>query len=86
MLILQLSSKIHTKWDAEFCKSTEFQLAGISLSWNDLWLSESERRIVEHRNNTGVWITEKELLEGKFDPSFEEQIVETEEDLATIKI
>ena len=48
-----LTSKIHTKWDPEFCKSTEAQLirAG-GLTWSQLWLSEEERAIICTVTNT----------------------------------
>lgn len=62
-IYLKLSSKIHTKWDPEFCKSTEYQLTQCSLNWNDLFLTETERLIVEHRVSSGSWKTERELVE-----------------------
>jgi len=59
-----LTSKIHTQWDPEFCKSTQYQLlqAG-NLSWNDLWLTEAETKIVQYREDHGKWITLGKLLE-----------------------
>lgn len=57
-----LTSKIHTKWDPEFCKSTEYQLQNTGcLDWSDLWLSRSEREVVDHHSRTGVWLTLAEL-------------------------
>lgn len=50
-----LPSKIHTKWDPEFCKSTEYQLSACGLQWDDLWLNEQERDAVQRRMDTGVW-------------------------------
>jgi hypothetical protein len=52
-----LTSKIHTQWDPEFCKSTEYQLRHCGLDWTDLWLSEKERAVVAHRIETGEWLT-----------------------------
>ena len=59
-----LTSKIHTKWDPEFCKSTEAQLirAG-GLTWSQLWLSEEERAIIVHRDKHGEWISLGKLRE-----------------------
>lgn len=51
-----LTSKIHIKWDPEFCKSTEYQLEMTGLAWSDLWLSSQERQAVEHRLATGAWV------------------------------
>lgn len=58
-----LTSKIHTQWDAEFCKSTEYQMENCVLSWSDLWLSDSERRIVHRHCETGDWLTMAKLAE-----------------------
>ena len=59
-----LTSKIHTKWDPEFCKSTEFQLAHAGgLTWSDLWLTEDERAIIAYREEHGEWITQGRVLE-----------------------
>lgn len=58
-----LTSKIHTQWDPEFCKSTEYQLRQSSLTWDDLWLTELERRVVEHHQTTGEWRTTGDLQE-----------------------
>jgi hypothetical protein len=63
MVYLKLSSKIHSKWDPEFCKSTEYQLSQCYLTWNDLFLTETERLIVEHRLTAGSWKTERELFD-----------------------
>ncbi|CAB9518050.1 expressed unknown protein [Seminavis robusta] len=53
-----LTSKIHTQFDPEFCKSTEYQLQQCgNLDWKDLWLTDEERQIVQHRQETGEWIT-----------------------------
>jgi len=59
-----LTSKIHTKWDPEFCKSTEFQLSRAGgLTWADLWLTEEERAIIAHQQEHGEWITLGRLLQ-----------------------
>jgi hypothetical protein len=58
-----LTSKIHTQWDPEFCKSTEYQLKEIGLDWSDLWLTEAERSIVLHHEQHGEWITLGQLEE-----------------------
>ena len=60
-----LTSKIHTQWDAEFCKSTEYQMSHNVLSWSDLWLSNTERRIVHHHSQTGNWGMVDELAEAE---------------------
>lgn len=70
-----LTSKIHTQWDPEFCKSTEFQLqrAG-ALTWDDLWLPDPERMIVEHYAKHGVWLTLAELSRGTETSSTSSQV------------
>jgi hypothetical protein len=52
-----LTSKIHSQWDPEFCKSTEYQLKQIDLDWSDLFLTEAEQAIVLHHDQHGQWIT-----------------------------
>ena len=52
-----LTSKIHSQWDPEFCKSTEYQLCQTGLRWSDVWLTETERDVVAHCQETGEWIT-----------------------------
>jgi hypothetical protein len=56
-----LTSKIHTQFDPEFCKSTEYQLRRGGLDWSDLWLSDAERKIVDHRKAKGEWLTLAQL-------------------------
>lgn len=65
-----LTSQIHSQWDAEFCKSTEYQMGEpcvevesnqAVLTWDDLWLSTDERSIVQHKKDNGVWLTMAEL-------------------------
>jgi len=56
-----LTSKIHAQWDPGFCESTEYQLRKGKLGWSDLWLTDTERDIVNHHNMTGEWLTIKEL-------------------------
>jgi hypothetical protein len=58
-----LTSKIHTQWDPEFCKSTEYQLEQVGLSWSVLDLSAVEQIIVRHHKETGEWITPLKLEE-----------------------
>jgi hypothetical protein len=50
-----LTSKIHAKWDPEFCKSTEYQLEAAGLQWSHLWLTDAERLAVHRRMETGKW-------------------------------
>lgn len=61
-----LTSKIHSQWDAEFCRSTEYQMSRCCIgmdkrvnglfSWDDLWLTEEERGIVHYRHKSGTWL------------------------------
>jgi hypothetical protein len=60
-----LTSKIHTRWDPDFCRSTEFQLRYTDLDWSKLWLIGTEREIVNHHQSTGHWLTPAELEEFK---------------------
>jgi hypothetical protein len=50
-----LTSKIHVKWDPEFCKSTEYQLKNTGLDWSNLWLSDAEQDAVKRRLASGSW-------------------------------
>lgn len=50
-----LTSKIHTQWDPEFCKSTTTQLKQNGMDWGDLMLSEDDETVVRHWRNTGEW-------------------------------
>lgn len=56
-----LTSKIHAKWDPEFCKSTEYQLDKTDLKWSDLWLSPIEEKVIDRRKEFGDWLTIGEL-------------------------
>ena len=70
-----LTSQIHSQWDAEFCRSTEFQMNSCfkssvdnlmsdeenELVWETLWLTEQEREIVEFKKREKKWLTLKEL-------------------------
>lgn len=56
-----LTSKIHAKWDPDFCKSTEYQLTETNLTWSSLWLTDTERRVVRYKEETGRWLTPVEL-------------------------
>ena len=73
-----LTSQIHSQWDAEFCKSTEFQMKrcrtwternnddenmNMGIEWDHLWLTDEENQIVEHRKLHNEWITLKQLEE-----------------------
>lgn len=58
-----LTSKIHSQWDPEFCKSTDYQLKQIGLDWSDLFLTEAEQAIVLHHDQHGEWITLRQLEE-----------------------
>jgi hypothetical protein len=51
-----LTSRIHVKYDPEFCKSTQYQLERSGLAWRDLWLSENESDAVERYGRTGKWV------------------------------
>lgn len=68
-----LTSKIHSKFDPEFCKSTEYQLAQTDLTWNSLWLTDSERLVVEHHEKTNEWLSPVQLG----DPSTKDCVDET---------
>jgi len=59
-----LESQIHSQWDAEFCKSSEYQMRhGVGEIdekssfdvWGRLWLNEEEKEVVKHRNVSGAW-------------------------------
>lgn len=57
-----LTSKIHTQWDPEFCKSTAYQLHQSGLSWLDLALTATEQRVVAHADaHPGEWLTPAQL-------------------------
>jgi hypothetical protein len=60
-----LTSKIHKQYDPEFCKSTEFQMSccqrTYNTGWDQLWLPDTERMIVEHRRKTGKWQTLQDM-------------------------
>jgi GR25 family glycosyltransferase involved in LPS biosynthesis len=50
-----LTSKIHTQWDPEFCKSSQYQMQHSRLSWSDVWLTSEELQVVEHYRTKGTW-------------------------------
>ena len=52
-----LTSKIHVKWDPEFCKSTDYQLQNTGLEWSDLWLTKKENQVVKNWLENGIWET-----------------------------
>ena len=52
-----LTSKIHSQWDPEFCKSTSYQLTQSNLTWSDIWLTDTERAIVSYHEQKGLWLT-----------------------------
>ena len=58
-----LTSKIHTQWDPEFCKSSQYQLEASRMGWNDLWLTDTEKQVVDHHSSTGAWLTPAQLEE-----------------------
>ncbi|GMH64935.1 hypothetical protein TrST_g9654 [Triparma strigata] len=68
-----LTSKIHTKFDAEFCKSTQVQLDFIGVKWEDLWLTEEEKETVEKYRATGKWTDDENRDAGKRDEREEEE-------------
>lgn len=51
-----LTSKIHTQWDPEFCRSTTLQLKMNGMDWSNLNLTETEAQTVEHWKETGRWV------------------------------
>ena len=72
-----LTSQIHSQWDAEFCKSTEFQMLSCwhkddnkdvtrakrakGEVWDSLWLTEQERAVISYRNVEKKWLTLDQL-------------------------
>mmetsp|Transcript_17133 Transcript_17133/g.37900 ORF Transcript_17133/g.37900 Transcript_17133/m.37900 type:complete len:239 (-) Transcript_17133:718-1434(-) len=72
-----LRSTIHSQWDVEFCKSSEYQMLvagqGVGrnteteenngttsrmwhpLYWDDLWLTDDEKKVIARRKDTGDW-------------------------------
>jgi GR25 family glycosyltransferase involved in LPS biosynthesis len=54
-----LTSKIHSQWDPDFCNSTQYQLHKTGLTWDDLWLTEVERKVVRHYVETEEWISQQ---------------------------
>lgn len=38
-------------------QSSDFQLRHIGLDWSDLWLTETEEKVVQHYRVSGEWIT-----------------------------
>eukprot|EP00970_Alexandrium_tamarense_P011924 scaffold2604_cov198-Alexandrium_tamarense.AAC.29 len=65
-----LGSLLHQQWEQGFCESTELQLGllmGVSnvandgTVWNNVWLTEEDRKVVEHRQRRGKW-TERTKL------------------------
>ncbi|KAL9189091.1 hypothetical protein ACHAXT_011581 [Thalassiosira profunda] len=63
-----LGSLLHPHWEEGFCKSTETQyrlscedrIDGSDV-WDRVWLTEEERRIVEHKKETGEWVPKNGL-------------------------
>lgn len=58
-----LSSKLHSQWDAEFCKSTSYQLECTGLNWSDLWLTNEEEAVIEHSKKSCAWLTMEKLAQ-----------------------
>ena len=50
-----LQSKIHRRYDKDFCVSTSLQLTCSNLSWSDLTLTPSEVETVRSYKETGSW-------------------------------
>jgi hypothetical protein len=69
-----LTSKIHAQWDPEFCKSTQYQLSRTNLTWNDLWLTTLELKIVQHNEACGEWLTTSQIEDGTTSAESPEQI------------
>ncbi|GMH64168.1 hypothetical protein TL16_g03900 [Triparma laevis f. inornata] len=72
-LAMRRRSKIHTKFDVEFCKSTEVQLKSIGVEWEELWLTAEEKSTVKMYRETGRWTEEEDRDEGKRDEREEEE-------------
>jgi len=65
-----LQSKIHRKYDHEFCKSTEFQLTKVGLKWEDLFLLPAEQETIKVYRSTGSWgeeLVAHELNDSKYE-------------------
>jgi len=58
-----LTSKIHSQWDPEFCKSTTLQLQQTGLEWSALALTPQEHEVVAHYEATREWRTPAQLQE-----------------------
>jgi len=60
-----LTSRIHTQWDAEFCKSTDLQLKSIygaaGNDWDDVWLTDEEHCVVKYQRENGEWLSYPEI-------------------------
>lgn len=68
-----LGSLLHPQWEEGFCNSTELQyslscggkcgqsLIDGSAVWDHVWLTSTERQVVNHRRKEGKWITKDEL-------------------------
>lgn len=67
-----LPSKIHAQWDPEFCKSTHYQLARTDLSWNDVWLTPLEQKIVDRHEASGEWCTVSQMQDNSGQEETEE--------------
>eukprot|EP00986_Skeletonema_menzelii_P015483 scaffold11881_cov149-Skeletonema_menzelii.AAC.10 len=64
-----LGSMLHSQWEEGFCESTELQYALSSHgegcnAWDNVWLGDIERQIVDYRKKNGKWIR-KEDIQGK---------------------
>ena len=71
-----LTSQIHSQWDAEFCRSTEYQMLSCRQKskhksscghvasdevWDSLWLTEQEREIIKYKKTHQEWLTLNQL-------------------------
>ena len=68
-----LTSQIHSQWDSEFCKSTEYQMLSCWKDdkdndddeshsvWDALWLTDQEREVIIQKTKQEKWLTLDEL-------------------------
>ena len=66
-----LGSLLHKQWEQGFCESTELQYAlsshrdGFNV-WDNVFLEEVERQLVEYRKENGKWIWKEDI---EYDPN-----------------
>ena len=61
-----LGSLLHKHWEEGFCESTELQYAFSSHGegcnvWDNVWLEDVERQIVDYRKKNGKWIRKEDI-------------------------